>query len=95
MTFIEEFLIELNANFGYTQASIERALDLEIGSLSTENPSPELLVLMKIVKTYPWLIEVADQNYDEFEAKRILGHNAVDLHVNKLANEKRLCSSVE
>lgn len=89
MTFIEELLVELNANFGYTQASIERALDLEMGSLSTENPSPELLVLMKIIKTYPWLIEVADQNYDEFEAKRVLGHNAVDLHVNKLANEKR------
>ncbi len=88
MTFIEETLIELHANFGWTQASIERALGLEMKALSTKDPKPELVALMKIIKVYPWLIEVADSNYDEFESKRILGHNAVDIAVNMQANKK-------
>jgi hypothetical protein len=41
-----------------------------------------------MIKIYPWLIEVADKNYDKFEAKRILGHNAVNLAVNMQANKK-------
>ena len=56
---------------------------------NTKNPSPELLVLMKIIKTYPWLLEVADKNYDEFESKRILGHSAVDIAINMQANKSR------
>lgn len=88
ITFIEETLIELYANFGYTQSSIERALDLKMNTLSTKDPSYELLILIKMIKIYPWLIEVADKNYDKFEAKRILGHNAVNLAVNMQANKK-------
>ena len=90
MTIIEETLIELYANYGYTQACVERILNLKINSLRTEDPAPELIALMKIIKTYPWLLKVADSNYNEFEAKRILGRTAVDLIVNKQANENHL-----
>lgn len=92
MTVIEETLIELHANYGYTQGCIERILNLKAKSLSIENPAPELIALMKVIRTYPWLLKVADNNYNEFEAKRILGHVAVDLIVNKQANENRLNS---
>lgn len=88
MTIIEETLIELYANYGYTRGCVERILNLKANSLSTENPAPELIALMKVIRTYPWLLKVADNNYDEFEAKRILGHVAVDLFVNQLANKK-------
>lgn len=82
MTFIEEVLIELLANFDYTQSAVERVLGLEMGTLSTDDPSPELLALMKVIRAYPWLLQVADKKFDDLEAKRILGHSAVDAAIN-------------
>lgn len=82
MTFIEEVLIELLANFDYTQSAVERVLGLEMGTLSTDDPSPELLALMKVIRAYPWMLQVADKNFDDLEAKRILGHSAVDAAIN-------------
>lgn len=82
MTFIEEVLIELLANFDYTQSAVERVLGLKMGTLSTDDPSPELLALMKVIRAYPWMLQVADKNFDDLEAKRISGHSAVDAAIN-------------
>jgi len=85
MTIIQEILIELQS-MGHSQASIERTLGLPMKTLDNENP--ETLALMKMIKAFPWLLQVADRQFDEFESKRILGHAAVDAAVNKAANEK-------
>jgi len=87
MTFIEEVLLNLYVNYKYTQSDVERMLDLPMKALDLENS--ETLALMKMIKVYPWLLEVADKDYDEIEAKRILGHNAVDIIANEQANLKK------
>lgn len=89
MTFIQETLVELQTNYGWSQASIERSLDIPQRSLSKENPEPELITLMKIVRAYPWVVQVADRQYNEVDALRIMGHAAVDVAANKIANEKK------
>ena len=88
MTFIQETLVELQANYGWSQASIERSLGIPQQSLSKENPEPELITLMKIVRVYPWVVQVADCQYNKSEALRIMGHAAIDVAANKIANEK-------
>jgi hypothetical protein len=84
MTFIETTLAEFQAN-GISQAQIERSLDLPINTLDVSNliNDPEIIALLNIIKTYPWLIDVAQKNYDHLESKRILLHNAVDTLINK------------
>lgn len=87
MTFIQETLAELQANYGWSQASIERSLDIPQKTLSKEDPEPELIALMKIVRIYPWVVQVADRKYNEFDAIRVMGHAAVDIAAaNKVAN---------
>jgi hypothetical protein len=85
MTFIEEILLELYSNFGWTQGNLERALDLPMYSLKEE--TPENTALMKMIRIYPWLVEVAEKRYDEIESKRIMCHAAVDIVCNKIANK--------
>jgi hypothetical protein len=79
MSLIEEILAEFQA-YGITIAQIERVLDLHQGALDTGNliDDPEIIALLKIVRTYPWLLEVAEADYDENESKRILLHHAID-----------------
>jgi hypothetical protein len=92
MTIIEEIVVEFQAH-GISPAQIERALDLDQGMLSRGNliEDKEVIALLKIVRTYPWLLEVAEARYDENESKRILLHHAVDQMINdKINKEKKI-----
>jgi hypothetical protein len=73
---LKQILIELDSS-GYSQSSIERVLELPTGTLDKENP--ETLALMRIVKTFPWLLKVADEHFNELESKRIMCHSAIDV----------------
>ena len=75
--FIEEVLKELKEKCDWSQTGIERALDLEHQSLSTDN-SPETVALMKIIREFPWVLEVADRRYDKAYADKAMVHAASD-----------------
>lgn len=89
MTKIEEILIDFQA-MGITASAMEIALGLEIGSIETASvtDNPEMIILLKIVKVYPWLLEVAEHEYDENMSQRIMLHNAVDIMMNERHNKK-------
>jgi len=86
---IEGIIAEFQSH-GISQTSIEHALDLGFGSIERAllTDDPEMISLLRIVRTYPWLLEVAENNYDETKAERILLHNAVDIFVNEKHNKK-------
>ncbi len=55
-------------NLVYTSIGLERALELPFGTIdqwkrypSTFNP--ECVALVRFIILYPWLVEVADENY--------------------------------
>lgn len=62
---------------GVSQAALERIFGLGQGDLSKEE-KPETIALMRIIATYPWLINVAENNYEANYARRALVHVAID-----------------
>ena len=50
--------------------SIERQLDLPMGSLSQD--TPEIRALKKILKTYPWIANVAEKGFNKYYATAAL-----------------------
>ncbi|MDD5649730.1 MAG: hypothetical protein PHF86_04820 [Candidatus Nanoarchaeia archaeon] len=70
-------IVENFAKSGVSQAALERILDLGQGDLSKEE-TPEMIALMRIVATYPWLLSVAEHHYDEKYANRVVLHVGVD-----------------
>lgn len=86
---IDGILIEFQS-MGVTEAVIERSLDLKRGDIRRACliDDPEMLALLKIVRTYPWLLEVAMLGYKENSSKRIMLHNAIDAMMNKEHNDK-------
>lgn len=57
----------------FTDAYIERVLRLQQGSIA-EGLGNDLALnqLVKIIRLFPWVLEVADQNFDEIYAKKII-----------------------
>lgn len=83
---IKETLKDLKEKFGWTQSSIERALDLKQGCLNTEN-SPEAIALMKIIRVFPWVVKVADRDYNERYIKKEMLHAFVDVATKEELHE--------
>ncbi|MDI6739292.1 MAG: hypothetical protein QME74_02895, partial [Candidatus Edwardsbacteria bacterium] len=80
-------IIESFPVVGYSLAGIERALELPTRTLSRWksgdfNASAGSLALLRILKTYPWIIDVADVKYNEFDAKSILIREAINVFNN-------------
>lgn len=79
----------IKAQTGYNEAQVERALDLNQGEIkkmiivekSGGSCPPELISLLKIVCTYPWMLKVADRSYDQKYAMREMAVQAVDILV--------------
>jgi hypothetical protein len=75
MNFVEETLLELKKEYGWTKVQLERALDLNPHDLdNTENP--EIIALMKMIKTFPWLVNVAERKFDQVYANQMLHKTA-------------------
>ena len=70
-------LTELNS-LGLSNASMERTLGLPTRTLarwkneSSLNPSTAALALIKIIRTFPWILAVADQRYDKKSAQAMV-----------------------
>jgi len=79
---VKTLIAAIRKDLGVTDAQLEHALDLEHGAIKRAEkaaaPSPELMALLKIVYTYPWMLKVADRNYDQKTAMKEFFKQAVD-----------------
>ena len=71
---------------GHSNASMERALGLPARTLarwkneSAITPSASGLALMRIIRTFPWMLQVADCKFDQEKARTIfLSHATTEL----------------
>jgi hypothetical protein len=73
-------IIEYISNLGYSFTELERSLDLPFRTFSRWKSTSEIaapaITLLRLLRTYPWLIEVADRKYNEDDATAILIMNA-------------------
>jgi hypothetical protein len=75
---------------GMSFSTIERTLELPVGTLdgwlkSYKSIPAGGVALLRIIDTYPWMIEVALKNYDPIEANR---HHAIAA-INALADTEK------
>jgi DNA-binding transcriptional regulator YiaG len=110
---VDSIINFLSVNSGYTFANIERALSLPQRTLSRwktgQDPSAAGLALLRIIRTYPWITDVADEGFEQGAARRILmeeavkeinsimvnsyGYNLTGLGVVKAADTANTCKS--
>ena len=68
----------------YNNRDIERAFGLERNTIQgKEDRAPELTALLKVVETFPWMIEVADYGYDVKLSQLYLQAIAINIEINK------------
>ena len=79
-------IVKVFINCGFSHTELERSLDLERGTLQSDN-SAELLALLKILANFPWMIRVAEKDFDEIEAKKATCHAAIDLIFERVNKE--------
>jgi len=71
-----------------SDAHIERALDLPSGTLRRgrqQGQDPDLRALLRIIEVFPWLLDVADANYDQAAASSILLAQGAETAVRRAA----------
>lgn len=82
---IKSSLESILTNFsekGFSMVYIERALDLSHRTLSrwkSQGISASGLALMRMIHTFPWLLEVADKDYDRIYANKELVNQAMEV----------------
>jgi hypothetical protein len=92
-----EALIDAIANLGFSYAHVERALDLPARTISRwksgQDPSAAGLTLLRFLRTYPWLISVAEKNFDEnFSRQAIFSAVADEMgKINQVFSKKSDC----
>ena len=86
---------------GYSSAAMERAFGLPARTIakwkreSDSCPSASAVALLRIVRTFPWLISVADAKYDHTIAQRIFITEAIkDLLKFRLTSSEQVSSGV-
>jgi hypothetical protein len=76
-----EQMIESLGNEDFTLAYIERALELPQRTISRWKASGELskigIALLRIVRTYPWILKVSEHKFDAQIAKKVLVENGM------------------
>ena len=72
---IVEYLLKGTEDFHSVRLiDIERILGIPIGSL--KNNDPIVLALLKFIRRFPWLLEIAEQKFDMKKTHTILMNNA-------------------
>ena len=86
---------------GYSSAAMERAFGLPARTIakwkreSDSCPSASAVALLRIVRTFPWLISVADAKFDHAIAQRIFITEAIkNLLKYRLTNSEQVSSGV-
>lgn len=69
-----QLLSEVFVKTGVSAASLERILELPQGTLANEKlmSRPESIALLKVLRTFPWLVDVSEVGYDTERAKNIM-----------------------
>jgi hypothetical protein len=78
---------------GITNAYLERALDLPVRTVARWKGgkySASSLALLRMVRTFEWLLEVAQANYREPASSRIMLENSVKMIVEQFTSEHKL-----
>lgn len=82
-------MIHLLHENGYTMSALERAFELPFRTLTQwkqkKNCSAAGLALMRILATYPWVVEVAERRFESNFSEDILVKQAVNTFNNKAA----------
>jgi|SRR5665213_425845 len=64
---------------GYSTVTVERCLGLPMYTLSKDCKwSPIEVALLRLLVTYPWLVEVATLNYDPILSQVALAHAGIN-----------------
>lgn len=63
-----QVMVDMIVGYGYTIISCERALRLPFGTIQKWLDKPDLVdpgavVMLRMVTTYPWLLQAADNNF--------------------------------
>ncbi len=78
-----ETMLEFLSSKGHSWASIERSLDLPQRTISRWKSSAELssvgMALLRIIRTYPWILDVAERKFESGYANW--------MHINTALNE--------
>lgn len=85
---------------GYSQSRIERAFDIPKRTVSkwynhVNMPSAGALSLLRLIMNFPWLINIAENNYDRKIAHKIALGNAIKFFSEELRNSINLTASCE
>ncbi|MCI5218584.1 MAG: hypothetical protein D3914_05195 [Candidatus Electrothrix sp. LOE2] len=96
---IKNILNDFSRN-NISMAAIERALRLPQRTLTkwkkgAIRPSASGMALMKLLRLFPWLLEVADHDFDYDEAQKTHLRNALNKFVSSLSFDKSEAFSVE
>ncbi len=95
---IRNILNDFNAN-NISMAAIERALRLPQRTLTkwkkgSTLPTASGMSLMKFLRIFPWLLEVADHDFDYNEAQKIHLNNALEKFVGALSFDESEAFSI-
>ncbi len=88
-TLVKQILEDLNNN-GMSMAYIERVFELPARTLTrwkTGDYSSSALALLKIINTFPWILEVAENRFSPAVSKAIFLQAAMSEFVNGLKKE--------
>ena len=85
---------------GYSQTRIERAFDIPKRTISkwynhVNTPSAGAISLLRLIMDFPWLINVAENNYDEKSAHTVALGNEIKLFCEELKNRVNLTACCE
>jgi DNA-binding transcriptional regulator YiaG len=83
---IKEIINHLG-EIGISMAFFERVMELPIRTLTrwkTGDFSSAALALLRIVKTYPWIIDIADHRFDPLFAKKMIQQEALIENINTM-----------
>lgn len=81
---------------GFSLVYIERALDLSHRTLSrwkSQGISASGLALMRMVHTFPWLLKVADKDYDRIYANKELVNQAMEVF-SAFTNSQNIATNI-
>jgi hypothetical protein len=89
-------MLDFLSENGVTNAYLERALDLPVRTVARWKKgkfSASSLALLRMVRTFEWLLEVAEVNYREPDSTQIMLKHNIELLLERLAPEHKLTQS--
>lgn len=92
---LENILNDLTLEYGISLSSIERTLELPQKTLSkwkngSSHPTAAGYVLMKIIRSYPWILKVAENNFEPLSVRNEYLRNALSDFISLIPLSKNV-----